>query len=227
MQGITIIIPVYNEEVLIIQNALKLVKYMDQLSVKYEIIIGSNGSTDGTIKKGKFLAKENKQIIFFHIDKKGVGDIFKRSIKKSKYPIILSLDMDLSIDLNFIKESLDLSRDYDIVIGSKSMGEQDRSFLRKIPSYVFTVMVKLLLGIRFNDYSMAAKLYKKDVIKKYSYIIDSGTSYVIGIIYLAFKGGYNIIEIPVKCFDKRKSKFNIINEIFYRFFGLLKLWLFG
>ena len=75
----------------------------------------------------------------------------------------------------------------------------------------------------YKDYSMAAKAYKKDAIISHIDKVDYGTSYVIDLIYFAKKDKGKIIEIPVKCIDKRKSKFNLLYESLYRLKNLIKL----
>ena len=75
----------------------------------------------------------------------------------------------------------------------------------------------------YKDYSMAAKAYKKEAIINHIEKVDYGTSYVIDLIYFAKKDKKKIIEIPVSCFDKRKSKFNILHESLYRLKNLIKL----
>ena len=65
---------------------------------------------------------------------------------------------------------------------------------------------------------MGSKVYRKDIIERYvEWINDYGTDYVINIVYNAFQDGHRIIEIPVKCFDNRASKFNLLGEGIYRF----------
>ena len=226
MKPFTIVIPVYNEEELIEANTKKLVKYLDSLKTKYEIIIGSNGSSDRTVELGKKLARRFKQVRFFHFDKRGVGYVFRRAVMMSRFDNIISVDMDLSIDLNFIPKALELLKANTIVIGSKKMGAQERSWLRLLPSNVFIFLTRTLLGLEYHDYSMAAKAYNKKFIKDYLDRVDHGTSYVIDLIYFAKKYNRSMIEIPVNCVDTRASKFNILHEIFYRFKNLIKLWLF-
>lgn len=225
MNPSTIIIPVFNEEELIVRNTETLMQFLSNLNAPFEIIIVSNGSTDSTIELGQMLEKKYKNIKFFHLNKKGVGQAFKRAIKIATCENIISLDMDLSIDLNFIKEADELLKKYDIVVGSKKVGTQKRSMIRKIGSNIYIFLSKRLLGLEYNDYSMAAKAYKKNIIEKYLEKIDRGTSYVIEIIYYANKDKLKIIEIPVYCEDTRKSKFNLFHEGFYRFKNLFYLWM--
>jgi len=223
---ISVIIPVYNEEKLIVENTIKLMQFLNLLKVKYEIFLGNNGSTDSTLDLALKLKKKYPQKIkVVSFKKKGVGLVFERAVKDAKYDKIISVDMDLSVELNFIPEALDLFHNYDIVIGSKKMGKQERSFLRLLPSHVFIFLVKLLLGLKYDDYSMAAKAYRRSVILPHIHKIDHGSSYVIDLIYYAKNDGKKMIEIPVKCIDTRKSKFNLFHEIVYRFKNLVSLWI--
>jgi glycosyltransferase involved in cell wall biosynthesis len=219
----TMIIPVYNEESIIVKNIEKLISFLKKNKQNYEIIICNNGSTDNTLMLAKQLKKKYKNIKVISVPEIGVGTVFKKAVKLAKYENIVSQDMDLSTDINFIPESLKLLKKYDIIVGSKKMGSQKRSVLRKIPSTIFVFLVKLLLNLPYKDYSMAAKAYKKEAIIKHIEKIDYGTSYVIDLIYFAKKDKRKIIEIPVKCIDERKSKFNILHESLYRLKNLVKL----
>ena len=223
--NLTITIPVYNEEPIIVKNTEKLVRFLKAKKITHELILCNNGSTDNTLKLAKKLEKKHKNIRVISISQKGVGTVFKKAVKMSKHNNIISVDMDLSTDLEFIPKALKLLQDYDIVVGSKKMGKQERSFFRTIPSTVFIFLVKLFLNLPYRDYSMAAKAYKREAIIKHIGRVDYGTSYVIDLIYFAKKDKKRILEIPVMCHDKRKSKFNIINESIYRFKNLVKIFL--
>jgi len=221
----SILIPVYNEEAIIEANTTRLAAYLNGLEKPYEILICSNGSTDDTDRLGRGLERDFPgKVRFFSIPKRGVGLAFKKAVQEAAYDNLISIDVDLTTDIKFIAESLNLLDKYDIVIGSKKLGEQQRSIVRLFISTGFIVLVKLLLGMGFSDYSIGTKAYKKTVIKDWVEKIDHGSSYVIELVYKAKKSGHPIIEIPVFCDDRRKSRFNIYNEIFYRFRNLLRLW---
>ncbi len=228
MVNVTITLPVYNEEEIIIRNTEKLIQFLDELklNLQYEILIVDNGSNDSTKEKGEFLEKKFPQKVrFFHLEKKGVGLAFKKAIQEAKHGNLISLDMDISTDLTFIPECLKLLETESIVIGSKKLGSQERTLFRKTASNIFIYLVKLLLGLDFHDYSIGAKGYKKEDIIEEIKGIDNGSSYVVELIYFVKAKGKRLKEIPVYCHDVRKSKFNILNEAIYRFKNLMKLWL--
>lgn len=221
----TVFIPVYNEEPLLVQNTEKLMKYLNGLNTPYEIIIGSNGSTDRTPELGAALQKKYKNVKFFHIDQKGPGNALRRGIALASTEHIISADMDLSVDLNFIRRANALLGEYDLVVGSKRMGAQKRSLLRKVASAAFVFCAMIFLGLSFDDYSLAAKGYKKKILDECIDKIEGGTFYVIEVLYHASKKNYTTVQIPASCHDERKSKFNLLHEGFYRFGKLFKLWL--
>lgn len=226
-KSLSFFIPVYNEEGLLIQNTVKLIGFVDTLDVPYEIILCSNGSTDRTIEFGYALEQAHPMHVrFFSVKEKGVGRALKHCIVHFKYPYVLSLDMDLSADLSFIKAGITLLNKYDIILGSKRMGVQDRNMIRKLGSGLYIFIVRSLLGIGYSDYSLGAKIYKKAILERYTGLIsDYGTDYVINIVYHAFKDGYRIHEIPVTCFDNRGSRFHLVREGMYRYKKVFELWL--
>ena len=227
MKGFSIIIPVYNEEDLLIKNTQLLISYLNRYYTNFEIIIGSNGSTDSTYRLGMQLKERYPFLHFFHLHQKGVGRVFREAVKRCRYDYIISLDMDLSVELSFINEALHhLKNGYAIVVGSKRLGNQKRSVFRLMGSGLFILCARALLDLPFKDYSIGAKGYKKDIIIENMNLVDNGTSYVINIISMAYRRGYDIIEIPIICEDRRESRFNIIEEGIYRFWKLFGLWLY-
>ncbi len=219
----TAIIPVYNEEEIIVRNTEELMRFLDELEGPYEIIICSNGSTDSTDEKGKRLERDFENVRFFSIPERGVGLAFRKGMEEAAYDRVISIDMDLTTDLRFIPEALELLEDHHIVIGSKKVGRQQRSPFRLLLSGGFIFLVKVLLWMSYLDYSIGTKAYRKSAIERFVADIDPGSSYVIEVIYHAKASGCKITEIPVFCEDTRKSKFNLANEVFYRFKNLLGL----
>ncbi|HEY4485939.1 MAG TPA: glycosyltransferase family 2 protein [Nitrospiria bacterium] len=225
MKPFTVFIPVYNEESLIVPNTGRLMAFLDGLGTPYEILIGSNGSTDGTVELGGMLQKKHPHVKFFHIDEKGPGTAFRRAIDLARYDHIISADMDLSVDMTFIRRANELLGEFDLVVGSKRMGTQHRSFLRKFASAWFVFCCMILLGMSFDDYSLAAKGYRKKVLEGCKDGIRGGTFYVIEVLYHASRNNFATALIPAPCHDTRQSKFNLTHEGFYRFGRLFKLWM--
>lgn len=223
MKPISINIPIYNEEILLVHNIEQLIDFLDKLKTDYEIIIVSNGSTDKSIPLGNGLQNKYSKVKFISLPKKGVGRAFKKAVEAAKYDHIISLDVDLSVDLSFIKEANTLLEDNVMVIGSKIMGSQKRSFTRKIGSGIYIYFTKTFFRLSLHDFSIGAKGFQRQFVMENINAIDPHTGYVLNLAYAATRGGKKVIEIPIKCIDLRKSRFNLLTEAFYRFSMLFKL----
>jgi glycosyltransferase involved in cell wall biosynthesis len=223
--GLSVFIPVLNEESLLVQNTGRLVEFLISLKTPYEIIIGSNGSTDMTEELAARLCVQHQHVRFFHLPQKGVGRVFKIAVRNATYDRIITIDMDLSTNLDYIAVAYRLLAEYDIVIGSKIAGTQKRSWVRKLASNSFVSLARILLKIDFHDYSTAAKGYRKNFVEKCLPYVDNKTFYVVEILYLAYRDGKKLKEIPVRCIDMRRSRFNLIHEGAYKFAKLFRLWM--
>ena len=222
MPSVSIFIPVYNEEEILSENVVQLMSYLDNNLPGYEIVIVSNGSTDSTVKIGTALAAEHSEIIFSHTDERGVGHAFIKGVSLVRADRIITVDIDLTTDTDFIPRACKLLDEHDVVIGSKKRGMQERSAVRVMGSGLFILSARALLGLPYGDYSIGAKAYQKRMILKYLDHVDYGSSYVLEIIYRSWRNGARIIEVPVRCSDARKSHFNLVHEGIYRFYRLFR-----
>ena len=227
MTPFTVGIPVYNEEAILVPNTERLIAFLDGLGRRYEVLIGSNGSTDSTTALGADLSRRFGQVTFFHVPERGVGLAFREFVKRAREPLLVSVDMDLSIDLDFVPKALELLETNDIVVGSKKMGNQQRSLFRKLGSDSFLQATRLLLGLTYDDYSLAAKGFRVEILRRFMDRINVGSSYVLEICYLTKLAGGRIVQVPVTCEDWRQSKFNLWHEAFYKYSHLVRLWLRG
>jgi len=221
--GLSVIVPVYNEEELLVPNTERLLGYLEALGAPYEVIIASNGSTDRTVELGEELARAHRQVRFFHLPHKGVGAAFRGAVQRAGAEKLVSVDMDLSVEMRFIDIALEKLESFDIVVGSKQAGGQKRSLVRKLGSDTFIKLTRVLLGLPFSDYSMAAKAYRRGTVLPYLPLITGDSSYVIDIIFLATRDGAKAIEIPVRCEDWRPSRFSLVREGVWRFAHLFAL----
>jgi len=222
--GLTVFVPLYNEEAILETNTHKLIEYLANIDTPYEILLGSNGSTDDTPKIGKSMEERHSQVVFFHLPLRGPGLAFAEALKRARYTKLACQDADLSVELDFLYRASAKLQDYDAVIGAKQES-QSRPFLRILVSEFFIFCTNLLLGIPYRDYSIGAKAYRTRAIRPFLDGIDRHTFYTQELIYRLQKSNGRIIEIPVRCNDWRKTRFNLFHEGIYRFSKLFGLWM--
>lgn len=221
-----IAIPLYNEQDILIPNLRKLLLFLQDRGLDAEIILGSNGSTDATVEIGRMVeAIRPERISFFHVKSRGdVGRVFKIAAALVSAPVLISMDMDLSVDLEFITRAWDLLRTCDLVVGSKKSGAQSRSFVRRLGSELFILCARVLLRLAYDDYSIGAKAYKVSSVRPLLRGISDGTDYVLDLLCRAKNSGLKIEVLPIACADWRKSRFRLFREALTRFLYLFRLW---
>jgi glycosyltransferase involved in cell wall biosynthesis len=222
---LTIFIPAYNEETIVAGNIDRLRTHLkDRGIVAYEIILVSNGSTDRTVEIARACAVGRDDLHVIVLDRRGVGRAFKEGVRRARHDRLICLDLDLTVGLSFIESAAALLETSDIVIGSKQTGAQQRSWIRRLASAAFIACARHLLGLKFTDYSIGAKAYRKQMVQAYLPMLADGSAYVVQVIAWEKRDGARITEIPIWCEDLRKSKFNLPREGIYRFGSLFLLW---
>ena len=225
--ALSLVIPVYNEQDTLIPNLRKLLFFFQDKGIDAEIIIGSNGSTDATVEIGRMIESIRPgRIGFFHLSSRGaVGEVFRIAAGLASAPVIISMDMDLSVDLEFITSALDLLRTADMVVGSKKSGAQSRSAVRLLGSKLFILCAGVLLRLPYDDYSIGAKAYRVSSVRPLLPGMSEDTNYVLDLLCRARRAGLRIEVLPIACSDWRRSRFRLFREALTRFLHLFRLWM--
>lgn len=221
---ISILIPVFNEESILRQSVEEIHSYLNERSLEHEILVTNNGSTDRTYKIGIELENEYSWFRFFSFPEKGVGRAFAKAAVEAKGDFLISLDIDLSFDLKFIEYANDLLRYADVVVGSKTMGKQNRYFFRIVASQVYILFTQTLFKLTISDYSIGCKAYRRNVVLPALPHIDPWTGYVFELCTFLNQRGKKIIQIGVDCNDTRESHFNLLHEGLYRYLHIFRCW---
>jgi dolichyl-phosphate beta-glucosyltransferase len=92
--------------------------------------------------------------------------------------------------------------------------------VRKV-SYLF---IHLILGINIKDTQCGFKLYKTELAQAiFADLKELRFAFDLEIIYKLNKKNYNIILLPVRCYDVQGSKVNLIKDSINMFFALFRI----
>jgi len=221
---ISILIPVCNEEELLESSLGRVHQFLESRALEHEVIVVSNGSSDLSNQILERLAGPNGWLRYFVLPERSVGRAFARGISEARGETVISLDADLSFDLQFIEYAQDLLRHADMVVGSKTMGRQRRFFLRAFASQMYILFAQLLFDLTISDYSIGCKAYRRAAVLPALGFIDDWTGYVLELCLYLNRSGKRIVQIGVDCDDRRRSKFNLLHEGAYRYWHLFRCW---
>lgn len=219
---ITIVIPTYNEELILKTNIVKLFEFCQQyLTDNWQIIIADNASTDQTAAIGQELAQAYNQIKYFFLPQSGKGGAILTAWQKFPAQIYIFMDADLATDLKNLPNLIQaVKQGYDIAIGSRLVkgAQVKRTIFRKLFSWGLRLILKLVFRLKIKDAPCGFKAVNQKVIDKIVPQIQNTTWFFdTEMLILAQKQGFKIKEMPINWRDarsiKRRSKVNIFKVI--------------
>jgi dolichol-phosphate mannosyltransferase len=226
-----VIIPTYKER----ENIEAIVKSISSLPIVFDILIIDDNSPDGTADIVKNLQKSFLNLnLVERPGKMGLGTAyiagFKWALEKG-YNYIYEMDADFSHDpRDLVKLYKACSEDgADLAIGSRyisGVNVVNWPLSRVLMSYVASIYVRMITGMRIMDTTAGFKCYRKEVLQniRLDKVKSIGYGFQIEMKFKTWKLGYKIIEVPIIFTDRKlgasKMSGGIFNEALW---GVLRM----
>ena len=211
---LSIIIPVRNES----DNLNDLMEYYSKNlnNISYEVLIINDFSQDDTFEKAKKLFSDSKEFKVLNNTRKGLGGAINLGIKKSLGLNIAIMMADQSDDINDLINYNNLinKENYDAILGSRFLKKSKVTkypFQKLILNRLFNYFVSLIFWNRYNDYTNAFKIYKKQTLVEISPLISESFNIFLEIPLKIISRNYKYKIIPINWIGRTKgeSKFKI------------------
>jgi glycosyltransferase involved in cell wall biosynthesis len=215
----TVVIPIYNEEVILEASVVELVGRLDTFGRPYEIVLAENGSTDRTLAIAGDLSRRFPQVRYFSTGEPGNGNYGKalrRAILEARGEFVLCDEIDLC-DTEFHRTALDLlgRRDADLVIGSKlAEGAADeRPFVRHVGSIVINAMLRVALDFKGTDTHGLKAFRRAVVVPVAERCVVERDLFASELVIRCEREGVSIREIPVRIKEKRAPSTHLFRRV--------------
>lgn len=218
-----VIVPTYNEA----DNLDALLEELLALPLSLGIIVVDDNSPDGTGQMADaWGVKEPERIHVIHRPgKMGLGTAYIAGFKKALHELdaarILTMDADFSHNPSYIPAMVAMSRTYHVVIGSRYVeGGGARNCTRKriLLSRGANLFARTLLGLKARDATAGFRLYRREVLLSIPLdeIFSSGYSFLVEMLFLCQRRGWQIGEVPIIFEDRRAGTTKISRQEVYR-----------
>jgi glycosyltransferase involved in cell wall biosynthesis len=198
---LSIIIPVYNEELTVGNVIDRVKKVMQQTGLKHEIIVVDDCSYDKSLET----AKKHSAKIYTLKQHLGKGYALRAGFAKAKGDIIITIDSDGSHRPEELPRVLApiLQDKADLVIGSRYLNQKNVAS-RKLNAFgvqIFNFLIQLLTGVAITDSQSGYRAMKREVqknqkLKSGEYEIESE------MLVKTAKKGFRVTEVPIS-FEQR------------------------
>jgi len=212
---LSIVIPAYNEETSIIETVNRCFSALEQLSIKYEIIVIDDYSTDNTNKRLNELQQQYSVLkIINNPINSGYGKSLKQGILSAKFEIICILDADGTYDPEYIPQFYNtFQKGLDLLIGKRSgkhfRGKWYKFIMRKIYYYI----ISFIAGTHIPDANSGLRMFKKSQIIQYFPHLCNTFSFTTSQTLLMSLGGYFVKFIDIDYHDRKgKTKVKLFKD---------------
>jgi len=230
MPGNLVIIPTYNES----ENIEKIIDSIFSLEVDFDILVIDDNSPDGTGDIVQKMQGQYKQLNLISREAKlGLGTAYIRGFK---WAIARSYDIIYEMDADFSHNPDDLIRLYnecikgvDLAIGSRyisGVNVVNWPLGRVIMSYVASIYVRIITGMKIKDTTAGFKAYKREVLETIDLdnIRSRGYAFQIEMKFTTWKFGFKIKEIPIIFTERQEGASKMSGGIFNEaLWGVIKM----
>ena len=164
---VSIVVPVFNEAANIADNLKLLISEVGESFGSCEILVVSDGSTDGTNAR-VFDVKDPRIRLLVSPVNSGKGHAVRRGFSEAKGDFIFFIDGGMELHPSSLRVFSELMKQHnaDIVIGSKRHPQSKVHYpwFRRLLSRIYQSLIKILFGVNFTDTQVGLKLFKREVI---------------------------------------------------------------
>lgn len=212
MRGISVVIPVYNEEDNVAEGFKEVSQVLSSMNRPYEIIYVDDGSRDRTVARLLECGGNDPHLQLVQLRRNfGQTAAMAAGFDHTQYEIVVALDGDLQNDPAEIPQMVaKLDEGFDLVAGWRK-ARKDKFISRKLPSMLANRLISWATGVRLHDYGCTLKVMTGEIARGLRLYGEMHRF----IPALANEMGAKIVEVPVNHRERKygTSKYGISRTI--------------
>ncbi len=199
----SLIVPVYKQEKTIAADLRRIVAAVQLLDVPYEVIVVIDGAVDRSFEESKKV-KSHDVMVEGYKTNHGKGYAVRYGMSKSHGDVVGFMDAGGDLNPESLTMLLEHMRWYnaDVIIGSKrhTVSKVYYPWQRKILSWGYQFLIRLLFGLNVRDTQVGMKLFKRQVLEDvFPRLLVKKFAFDIEMLAVANHLGYGrIFEAPVE-----------------------------
>lgn len=225
---LSVVIPAYNEEESISETLESLVSVLKEENIEHEILVVNDNSKDNTLGVLEKLKQQYPSINYVtNNGPNGFGYAVRYGLERFEGDCVAVMMADLSDSpqdlVKFYRKMAE--GNYDCVFGSRFIkgGKTiDYPAVKKVINRIANMIIRMVMGISYNDTTNAFKLYKKETIAGIKPFLAPHFNLTIELPLKAIIRGYSYTVLPNSWANRKYGESNLkIKEMGSRYFFIL------
>ncbi|HAA15451.1 MAG TPA: dolichyl-phosphate beta-D-mannosyltransferase [Cytophagales bacterium] len=229
-----VIVPTYNEK----ENILLMIDAVMALDPAFDLLIIDDGSPDGTadlVRQAQARPEYADRVFMEEREGKlGLGTAYIHGFEWAlarHYEYIFEMDCDFSHNPNDLPKLWRACNEGggDLAVGSRyvqGVNVVNWPMGRVLMSYFASKYVRFITGLPVNDATAGFKCYTRKVLEalRHQKIHFVGYAFQIEMKFLAWKLGFNVVEVPIVFTDRTRGESKMDMKIFREaVFGVIRM----
>lgn len=228
---LSLVIPMYNEEEIVEDTALKLKEGLDRFFPnEYEIIFSDDGSTDASVEKLLTMSLPNVRVVKGEKNC-GKGSAVRRGALVAEGDFVMFTDCDLAYGVDIIDfafKEAEKNKDKGMLVGSRRIskdGYTGYSLSRRVISKAYLSFLSFIAGgLPVSDSQTGCKIFKRETVQKIFPLCEINRfAFDLEIILFAKSLGIEIGEFPVTIINNRPSSIHFVRDSIRMIRDVLKM----
>ncbi len=191
--SLSVVLPAFNEEVLLAGTVRSLAGTLAALGVSHEIILVDDGSRDRTGAIADELARTLPALSVCHQENQGLGGALRTGIARARGQYVLTWPADVPVERDDLAPFVDRLGAADVLVGVRSR-RAGYNPLMQLNSWIYPRLVALLFGLRLRDVNWI-HLYRTDYIRRVT-LTQRGIPMLVEALVRLRDLGATFLEVP-------------------------------
>ncbi len=201
MEGLSIVIPAWNEEDRLRRTLLQYLPALESHITPFEVIVVSDGSGDRTSEVARSFESRGVRVLEFP-EKLGKGGAILEGLRQARYDYVGYLDADGPIPPEEVYRLVDALAEADCVVASRwlrgSVILRREPWISRISGRAWNFLVRSILFLPLRDTQCGAKFLRRSILAPTLRAVAlTNRAFDVDLLYHLRKSGRRVREVPV------------------------------
>jgi len=196
-KGVTLVVPVYDEEGGI-EGVVRRLSVLE-LGAPLELLVVDDGSTDGTRAKLSELEREVACLrVIEHGYNRGYGAALKTGFREAAYGVVVITDADATYPEDRIRDLLDcIDRGAEMAVGARTGESVHIPLVRRPAKWALRKLASYLAGVHIPDLNSGLRAFRRELVERYVGILPDGFSFTTTITLASLTNHHKVEYVTI------------------------------
>jgi len=196
-KGVTLVVPVYDEEGGI-EGVVRRLSVLE-LGAPLELLVVDDGSTDGTRAKLSELEREVACLrVIEHGFNRCYGAALKTGFREAAYGVVVITDADATYPEDRIRDLLDcIDRGAEMAVGARTGESVHIPLVRRPAKWALRKLASYLAGVHIPDLNSGLRAFRRELVERYVGILPDGFSFTTTITLASLTNHHKVEYVTI------------------------------